>query len=896
MAEGHEHPFTFSELYSVLLLMVAFWVAGKGAARLTLPSLVGEIAVGMLAGPNCFDIAPKPKALMMFGEVGLLLLFLEAGLDVDMEMLKLVGNRGIMLSLFGSMLALVLGTLLSHFALGNGWVESFGAGCTLAPTSMGIALNVLRSCKVLNTPSGQLIIAAAMLQDVIGIILLAELKATKDFSFLEFIIPIVSAVGMCAFFGWLAIAVVPQAMQKHILKKFHHHIDRQNIVLATILVASLALMPASHYARGSYLLGCFLAGLCFCTDHHTHPVWQAQVKRLLQWLMRLFFACTIGFEVPIKNLGNGKVWGHAALYVFIIATKLLSGIFAIPLSKREFLKIGFSMVSSCELAFIISVNAWIEGLISDDTFDALILAALISILISPVCLRKVLLLERQEKEKEIEEAKMETHLDDGERLSFDGSVHKPNEMHHIYFQLQTKSHGQFGFQDKMLRAVFQLEMSIIDFRSFHPHGNFNVHVVNEMYLKDNTKMIYDTPDKEERDSKVLAQRMEDLYKAAKAACGEESASIKVYRWLPGSKGADEGEHTVPGVQPPSLNRSKSLGAMSNSGRRDRAASGGSIGGGNGDRLSVIKGDLPHPANIQNERRPALDHSQLLMQLDQLAYIQAEKEFQKKQRHHVSLSAAMGSHTHPGELVYHQRHHELDGYVHSDPHDAFDPDEIEGEHFDSDSESSDGEGSVGGGGGGGWRNTYSAPGSKFNSQPGSGYASPKVQFENDGEGGVDIEMLEVGGVHHPDFEDPEDLVEEIRHRVEHAHSVSAQQGMVVDLEAVRERLSTMHLDIDKVVDKLEGEGGGVGTAATSGTATVSGGGTTEGSEEASAAGTTTPTSGSVSRNVSGAVTPVEVSAAESAAAMILSGGGEKGKVEPRTPRNTMEIKRGTRAPR
>jgi Kef-type K+ transport system membrane component KefB len=175
---------------------------------------------------------------------------------------------------------------------------------------MGIALNVLRSCKVLNTPSGQLIIAAAMLQDVIGIILLAELKATKDFSFLEFIIPIISAVGMCAFFGWLAITIVPQAMQKHVLKRFHHHVDRQNIVLATILVASLALMPASHYARGSYLLGCFLAGLCFCTDHHTHPVWQAQVKRLLQWLMRLFFACTIGFEV--RQRGFRRLNGAAS--------------------------------------------------------------------------------------------------------------------------------------------------------------------------------------------------------------------------------------------------------------------------------------------------------------------------------------------------------------------------------------------------------------------------------------------------------------------------------------------------------------------------------------------------------------------------------------------------------
>ena len=93
LAEAHAHPFTFGELYSLLLLLVAFWIAGKGAARMSLPSLVGEIAVGLMVGPNCFDLAPKPKSLMMFGEVGLLLLFLEAGLDVDVEMLKLVGSR-----------------------------------------------------------------------------------------------------------------------------------------------------------------------------------------------------------------------------------------------------------------------------------------------------------------------------------------------------------------------------------------------------------------------------------------------------------------------------------------------------------------------------------------------------------------------------------------------------------------------------------------------------------------------------------------------------------------------------------------------------------------------------------------------------------------------------------
>lgn len=120
-----------------------------------------------------------------------------------------------------------------------------------------------------------------MLQDVIGIILLAELKATKNFTAWNFLAPIIGAISMILIFGYLAVQVVPVVLSKHILPRFHHHHERQNVVLALILIASILLMPASHYTKGSYLLGCFLAGLCFCTDHHTHGVWQSQVRILL---------------------------------------------------------------------------------------------------------------------------------------------------------------------------------------------------------------------------------------------------------------------------------------------------------------------------------------------------------------------------------------------------------------------------------------------------------------------------------------------------------------------------------------------------------------------------------------------------------------------------------------
>jgi len=93
-----------------------------------------------------------------------------------------------------------------------------------------------------------------------------------------------------------------------------------------------------------YLLGCFLAGLCFCTDHHSAVVWQGQIKRILQWLMRLFFACTIGFEVPIKNLDKGTVWKTSAVFLVTICLKIGAGLLANPRTPKEMLKLGLSMI------------------------------------------------------------------------------------------------------------------------------------------------------------------------------------------------------------------------------------------------------------------------------------------------------------------------------------------------------------------------------------------------------------------------------------------------------------------------------------------------------------------------------------------------------------------------
>ena len=221
-------------------------------------------------------------------------------------------------------------------------------GCTLAPTSMGIALNVLKQAKLLNTPTGQLIIAAAVLDDVIALLLLSELQALGNPTPVALMAPIAVSLGLMLFFGGVAVFVmpglisfvmprIPQQQQPYVLLgavssptrhahthapthahiHAHHHAHIHAHIHAhvhahihapthththarpppqaaahrtappQVLCLAISLVPLCHTLGSSHLLGAFLAGFCFCTDDHVHKAWAKQVKRVLHWLLKI---------------------------------------------------------------------------------------------------------------------------------------------------------------------------------------------------------------------------------------------------------------------------------------------------------------------------------------------------------------------------------------------------------------------------------------------------------------------------------------------------------------------------------------------------------------------------------------------------------------------------------
>ncbi|CAL1138991.1 unnamed protein product [Cladocopium goreaui] len=595
----------FGRLYAFLLFTAALWISGKLFARLGMPALVGEILVGILAGPHAKNLVPETDALILQGEFALVLLMIEAGLHVDMEMIKIVGLRALAVGVIGSFLPMGLGMAVATLILRLDAMESFAIGASFATMSTGIALNVMKAGGVLNQPSGQLLLAAATVNELINISLITEIDAVvANGPWHTFVVPIVIMLFLVVFMSFLAVKVVPCFLDQ-VLPRVDPK-NQENVVLGLLLATTVVYMPACKLTGSSALLGAFLAGFCFCTDEHVHHTWKRQVKRVATFLMRYFFACSIGFTVPVEDFRNIEVWRRASILLVCIVGKICMGLFAMPLTLNEFLSLGFAWGSWGEFSFILAVRALRGNLLSGENYSALVLAVLISILICPTALRFVLSRSEKEAKRCIQEAKKDTAWDE------------TGVAHPVYYCIQTRSHALWGQQGALLNMLVEVGCKIVDFRSFHPFSDVGTqHVINELYLKDTQLQLVLAEQLEPADQERLNLRTKEILRAVLAAL--RSAEVKIFRWQPGEGTSELIEE-------------------------------------------VHHGASSYDVPVGSFRRSESPY-------DQIAAQQAHVEIQQAMTRHGQgdMRAVLDEYCHPGTP---KAHHELDGWVHTDAHDAF----------------------------------------------------------------------------------------------------------------------------------------------------------------------------------------------------------------------------------
>ena len=233
----------------------------------------------------------------MIGEIGLIALILEAGIELDVAQLRQTGTRAMAIAFTGSLLPVAVGIGIS-VATGYDFKAALAIGASFAPTSLGVAASALGGGGMINTPVGQLIIAACVVDDIIGLVLLSMFKVLvkEDPQLYEYFIPLISSFGFLIILGVPAVTFLPGMIETKYLPIFPK--KWRSLAMFVLLTAMcMAYLPLLNYTQSSYLTGAFLAGATFSQIDGAYDAFTHSAHSIMEWLLRVFFSATIGFQV-----------------------------------------------------------------------------------------------------------------------------------------------------------------------------------------------------------------------------------------------------------------------------------------------------------------------------------------------------------------------------------------------------------------------------------------------------------------------------------------------------------------------------------------------------------------------------------------------------------------------
>jgi len=399
----------FGKILKVVAFLALIWFFGRACKLISLSPLIGWIAAGMVFGPESpvgliDDNEKVREQWKLLGTLGVTLLIAESGTHIHFEKIKKVGVSAVFVALIGTFLPLLFGfglVLLFGMNCAADYTAAFAVGCAMAPTSVGVALKLLTEANELNSLSGQLIVTAAFLDDVFSIILLVILQSLdpeerESTAPWDFLLSLGSKFLFC--FLFLALGVVlAMYLFGGVVGKLLHRIPsydalnyqpRDEVHLAIMLVVLVSYSIIGDRI-GSHLLGAFIAGMSFSQVSRSMYVWRRQMKRLCQWLIKLFFSCSVAFTIPMAELFSLEALakGLCLSVTAGVAGKLASG-FVCPRDTRW--TVGFAMVGRGEFAYLVAATAKDLRLLDKALYAAVVWALLIAVIVAPMAFGYVL--------------------------------------------------------------------------------------------------------------------------------------------------------------------------------------------------------------------------------------------------------------------------------------------------------------------------------------------------------------------------------------------------------------------------------------------------------------------------------------------------------------------------
>jgi len=386
-------------LLVVAAILITAKLFGEVAERLGVPAVLGELVAGLILGPGLLGVIPasgEPGAevVSFLAELGVILLLFEVGLETDLKQMFQVGGSASAVAVVGVTVPFVLGYLFWLYAphaasTSNADQHSIAilVGAVLTATSVGITARVLSDLGSLQTIEARIILGAAVIDDVLGLVILGAVsRLNGDGS--------VSTLGLVRLLaqgvGFLVLAVILGGM---IVPRLFSLIDRLKVRGAVVTLAialTFALAAAAELAGSALIIGAFAAGLVMRNSDQLHTV--VNEGRPVAGLLAPIFFVTVGAGANIRLL-DPRVPGAVpilslavALTVIAVAGKVVAG-WAAPWQPFRRLAVGVGMVPRGEVGLIFADMGRRTGLLDAASFSAILIVVMATTFIAPLWLK-----------------------------------------------------------------------------------------------------------------------------------------------------------------------------------------------------------------------------------------------------------------------------------------------------------------------------------------------------------------------------------------------------------------------------------------------------------------------------------------------------------------------------
>ncbi len=366
-------------LLALFIVLLAAKLAAEVCERFRQPSVVGEIIAGIIIGPAVLNLVQPTDVLEALAEVGVIFLLFTVGLETRPSDIFKVGRTATVVAILGVVIPFIAGWGLLSLWPGHSWIEAVFLGAAMVATSVGITARVLSGMGLITAESSRVILAAAVIDDVIGLLVLAVASslATGHVNYVQIGLIAVLAIGFTVLVIAFGSRVVNRVKEPVVSLKIEHSL----LMFALVLCFGLAALANVIGIAG--IVGAFLAGVAL--SEATEGTRLHHQSQTLTEFTTPFFLVAIGMKLNLAIfLSSDVVFLSIAVIILAVLTKFIGcSLGAAKMGRRRAIQVGVGMIPRGEVGIVIAQIGVATAAVGDAVYGVVLTMAVITTLAAP---------------------------------------------------------------------------------------------------------------------------------------------------------------------------------------------------------------------------------------------------------------------------------------------------------------------------------------------------------------------------------------------------------------------------------------------------------------------------------------------------------------------------------